>query len=212
MGNEKIESVIETAQTILLSAVVLVTAWCSYQSSHWSGISSFKLAASHAMTIRAKEKSLIAENKFIVDVIVVANFANAVVERNHEVVDFYVRHLRPEFSDLLKAWLATEPLENDDAPPHPFAMPAYTNLTQTYEADAIELLKEEELRLKEAYEAKRISDAYTFKTVILASILFIGGILPSFKSLRVRLFFLVLDYAIALVTFGQLMRLLAAKV
>lgn len=211
MPGEKIERVIETAQTILLSGVVLITAWCGYQSAQWSGITSFKLAASHARSIEATEKSLISEKRIIVDSIVVVNFANAMIERNQEVVNFYLRHLRPEFAGLLRSWLDTQPLENPEAPPHPLAMPAYAKISQGYEAESIELRRQQEARAQEAYEAKRISDEYTFKTVVLASVLFIGGIFQTFRSLMIRLTLLGLDYTIALVTFSQLLSLPAAK-
>ncbi len=207
MDSEKTERIIEIAQTVLLSAVVLVTAWCSYQSSQWSGITSFKLASSQTTGIKATEKALVAEKRFIVDALVVVNFVSATVERNQEIVNFYIQHLRPEFGSLLKAWLATNPIENPDAPPHPIAMPAYTRIAQGYDEETNDLRREQEFLLKDAYEAKRISDGYTFKTVVLASVLFIGGIFPTFKNLIIRLALLVLDYVIALVTFSQLIRM-----
>jgi hypothetical protein len=207
MDSEKIREMIEIAQTILLSAVVLVTAWCGYQSARWSGITSFKLSSSQSMSIEATKKSLMAEKKFIVDAYITVNFVNAVIEDKQEVISFYLSHLRPEFGSVLNAWINTQPLENPDAPPHPIAMPAYNAIVQDYETEANVLRKEQELKFKEAYEAKYTSDDYTFKTVVLASVLFIGGVFPTFRSLKIRIALLGLDYTIALVAFSQLVKL-----
>lgn len=210
MESEAIEKRIEIAKTILLSAVIVITAWCSYQASQWSSITSFRLSEAKWLSIKASNVSLTAEQRLIVDAFVVVNFANAIIDGNNKVADFYMRHLRPEFSDLLKSWLATGPLENPDAPPHPIAMPQYAEIRRGYEAGVYELQEKQEQMMEEAYAAKTMMDAYTFKTVLLASVLFIGGIFPSFRSLRLRLAFLIFDYAIAVVILGQVLKLAVA--
>lgn len=212
MDNDGIGRRLEVAQTILLSAVILITAWCSYQASYWSGVASFKLAASHTMGIRAAESALIAEKRIMVDAIVIADVANAVIEKKQKTVDAYRGHLSPNVAGLLDAWLATRPLMNRESPTHPLAMREYAdNIVRSYDADADALRKLEETRANEAYEAKSISDAYTFKTVVLAGVLFIGGIFPNFKSLRIRIALLCLDYVIAVVSLWQVVQLLIQK-
>jgi hypothetical protein len=212
MTNEQINKVMEIAQAILMSAVITITAWCSYQAAHWSGIASFRLAAAHSIDIRATEKALIAEKRFMVDAIVSAIFVNAVIEGKQGVVDFYQQRLGTELGKLFKEWLATKPLENPSAPNHPLAMQEYArHIAQRYDDETKDLLRLEALRSKEAYEAKSISDAYTFKTVVLAGVLFIGGIFPNFKSLRVRIILLCLDFLIAGVSLWQLIELLIWK-
>ena len=39
--------------------------------------------------------------------------------------DFYYARFRDEFEPAVKAWVATKPLKNPDAPLTPFAMPEY---------------------------------------------------------------------------------------
>jgi hypothetical protein len=213
MNKEEKENVIEIAQAILLSAVVVATAWCSYQAGLWSGIQTFKIAASDSVDRSASEQALLADSARTVDSIMVMDFAGAVIEQKPEVADFYLQHVRPELGDLLKAWLATKPLENPDAPPHPFAMPQYTErIAFSYESEAEKLRKEAKLKLEGAYEAKHTSDDYVFKTVLLASVLFLGGILSKIRSQKIRLLLLALAYAVALVTFGFLLTMPLAKV
>ncbi len=42
-----------------------------------------------------------------------------------ELEDFYEERFREEFKPAFEAWIATDPLENADAPLTPFAMPEY---------------------------------------------------------------------------------------
>jgi len=60
--------------------------------------------------LEASEKAQVAEKARIIDTVVVVNFTNAVIEKNQEIVNYYLQHLRPEFSKLLREWLATEPM------------------------------------------------------------------------------------------------------
>ncbi len=202
------ENKIEIAQAILLSAVVVATAWCSYQAGLWSGKQSFSIANSYAIGRIATEKQLVAENSMIVDSISVLNFATAIIEKNVEVANFHLQHVRPELRELLEAWLATDPLENPDAPPHPLAMPEYTEkIAPSYTKEAEQMRKEAEMRMDDAYYAKRISSDYVFMTVLFSIVLFIGGILSKIASLKVRFFLLGMDYVVAIVTLVWLLTL-----
>ena len=90
MEDEKKEYKIEIAQTLLMSAVVLISAWSGYQSSVWSGIQSFKIAESYKAGRMASQKALIADNKMLLDAILVVNFAHAVIENRKDAVGFYL--------------------------------------------------------------------------------------------------------------------------
>ncbi|MFO7686816.1 MAG: hypothetical protein R6V60_12040 [Desulfobacterales bacterium] len=56
------EKRIETAQTILLSFVVLISAWCGYQAGRWGGIQPLKLAESNSVSVMAAKQVLIRHN------------------------------------------------------------------------------------------------------------------------------------------------------
>ncbi|NLT67502.1 MAG: hypothetical protein GXX84_12945, partial [Acidobacteria bacterium] len=153
MDSETVEKQIEIGRTILLSAVVVITAWCSYQAAQWSGITSFRLSEAKSISVKVSQMSLTADQRSMIDALVAVRFADAVIDGNSKVSDFYLSHLRPEFSDLLKSWLETKPLANPDAPPHPIAMPQYLEMTRSLESDAYELQGKEELKMDEAYRA-----------------------------------------------------------
>lgn len=208
MDNDVKENLIEIAQAILLSAVVVATAWCSYQAGLWSGKQSFSIANSYSIGRIATEKQLVAENVRTVDSISVLNFATAVIEKRHDIANFHLQHVRPELRELFEAWLATDPLENPDAPPHPLAMPQYTEeIALSYTKEAEQMRQDAELKMEDAHHAKRISSDYVFMTVLFSIVLFIGGILSKITSLKIQVFLLSLDYVVAIVTFVWLLQL-----
>lgn len=208
MDSERKKYRIEIAQTILLSSVILVTAWSGYQASVWDGVQSIKIAEAYAAGRMASEKAIVADNNLMLDGILVVNLADAVIGKRTEVVDFYLRHVPREFGHVLNAWLAALKLENVDPPPHPLAMAEYKEkVIPLYFAGVAELEKKVELKFNEAREAKHTSSEYVFATVLLSSVLFIGGIVPKVISLRTRLSLLVLAYGVAVWTCGLLLNL-----
>lgn len=208
MKDQNNEYKIEIAQTFLMSAMVLITAWSGYQSSVWGGIQSFKIADSYALGRIASQKVLTVDNKMLLDGILVANFAHAVIENNKDVMEFYLEHVPPQLKNVLNAWLATKPLENPDAPADPLSMPEYREkVVPAYYADVEKLGKEAELKYKEAQAAKQTSSEYVFTTVLLSSVLFLGGIVSKLERRRVKIFLLAVAYAIALATVGLLLTL-----
>lgn len=200
------EKRIEIAQTILLSSVVLISAWCGYQAGRWGGIQTLKLAESNSVSVMAAKQVLIAESRRGIDTFLAFNFVNAVIERNRRVVDFYISHLDTEFGQLLKAWLNTNPLRNAKAPPHPLAMPEYTeSISVAYDREVEVLWAREKLLFKEAQEAKSVSDRLTYRTVLLSSVLFLGGIVSKLESIKLRIILLIFAYLTAIWTTAQVL-------
>lgn len=208
MENQSREYKIEIAQTFLISAIVLITAWSGYQSSVWGGVQSFKIAESYAAGRMGSQKALIADNKMLLDGILVVNFAHAVIENKKDVVEFYLAHVRPQLRDVLNAWLAAKPLENTDAPADPLSMAEYREkVVPDYYAEVARLGEEAERKFNEAQEAKQTSSEYVFTTVLLSSVLFLGGIVSKLEKRRVRIALLAVAYAIALATLCLLLTL-----
>jgi hypothetical protein len=208
MENQNRKYKIEIAQTFIMSAMVLISAWSGYQASAWGGVQSFRLAESSAAGRMASQKALIADNQMLLDGILVANFAHAVIEDKKEVAKFYIEHVPPQLGNVLNAWLATKPLENPDAPADPLAMTEYREkVVPVYYAEVVKWGEEAELKYKKAQQANQTSSEYVFTTVLLSSVLFLGGIVSKLEKERVRMSLLVVAYAFALVTFGLLLTL-----
>jgi hypothetical protein len=211
--HEKVERWIQIAQAILLSAVVVMTGWCGYQASKWGGIQTFKLAESNASLIAAAKKTMIAESKRTVDAMLTVSFVNAVIQRNEALTAYYIKHLGPEFSQLFRDWLATKPGENPTAPAHPLVMKQYTEIiSPSYDRKTDDLIKAEKLQLNQAYDAKHISDYYTYKTVLLSAVLFIGGILQITESQKLKLSLLGIAYFVAVIISAQIFALAVPKI
>ena len=107
------------------------------------------------------------------------SYIEARSEGNKKLEDFLFSRFRPEAKTAIDAWLKTDPLNNPNAPPHPFRMAEYVQAEQ------------QEARLQEeragqllaaANEAKQTSDTYVLLTVLFASVLFFGGISGTFES------------------------------
>lgn len=80
------QKVTDTAHIIL--AMVVLTAWCGYQAGLWSRITTFSIAESYDAELAASEEVQAAEKSRIIDAMVAANFTNAVIEDNREIVTY----------------------------------------------------------------------------------------------------------------------------
>jgi hypothetical protein len=112
-----------------------------------------------------------------------------------DLMNFYEERFRPDFKPAFEAWLATDPVNNPDAPKSPFSMPEYS-LPEEEESQS--LLEQAENKFNEGQEANQISDNYVFMTIIFASVLFLGGIQSRFKSVPPRLIIVFLSLLILL--------------
>lgn len=93
------------------------------------------------------------------------------------------RRFRPEFDVAFKAWLATDPQNNPDAPKGPTFMEQYRqpDLVRSKELDA----KADEL-YRDGAKAGQTADDYVRITVFLASVLFLVGISGHFRVRAAR--------------------------
>jgi hypothetical protein len=129
-----------------------------------------------------------------IDVGLFLNWVEAYVAQETELAAFISNKW---FSDELKvatdAWLATDPIENPDAPASPFDMPEYQsfflnlsdsfdNLANAYRDDAL--------------DSNQRSDNYVLLAVLFASVLFFAGICTKFKRRWMQISFLTLAIVI----------------
>jgi hypothetical protein len=113
----------------------------------------------------------------------ISPWINAQASGNTTLADFYRTRFRREFRPALRAWRATKPFENPDAPLTPFAMPQY-RLAAAADAE----------RLDQAAEASSASVAtniqrattYVLGMVLFAVALFFAGISTKLRSPPLR--------------------------
>ena len=177
------DELISIGEAVLLSIVTIVAAWSGYSAAKWSTHSSLSLAkatAARAKANRAFEESLTLRTQDA------ANFNAwfaAYLSGNKRGQEVAEKRFRPQYDVPFRAWLATKPFTNPNAPKGPQYMPQYkpTGAALSHRLD----------RAADAYYAAGESaagtgDKYIRVTVILASVLFIVGISSHFPLRSAR--------------------------
>jgi hypothetical protein len=177
------DELISIGEAVLLSIVTIVAAWSGYSAAKWSTHSSLDLAKATATRTQANRAFQGALTLRTQDA---ANF-NAWFaayltgsKRGERVAE---RRFRPQYDVAFRAWLATKPFTNPNAPKGPQYMPQYK---PTGAALAQHLDRTANAYYARGEHAGSTSDQYIRVTVILASILFIVGISSHFPLRSVR--------------------------
>ena len=184
----KFESWLEIVSAIMLAVVAIATAWNSYQAARWSSLAGIRYGQASARRVESTRASTTAGQQSIVDVSLFTNWINAYATSNEKLLQFYQKRFRAEFKPAFEAWLATDPANNPDAPPSPFAMPEY-ELENMKKSTQLE--QEATQFFSEGKEAIENSTRYVLNTVFLATVLFFVGISTRFKLPRLRLAILI---------------------
>jgi hypothetical protein len=190
---------ISIIEAVLLSVVTITAAWSGYSAAKWGTESSLQLAkasATRTKANRAFQQSLTLRTQDA------ANFNAwfaaylAHSKRDERVAE---KRFRPEYDVAFRAWLATRPFTNPNAPKGPQYMPQYkpsgAALANVLDAQA-------DAYYAHGEHAAITGDKYVRVTVILASVLFIVGISSHFPLKGVR--FGLVALGAALLVFGAI--------
>lgn len=189
---ESIRARLEAIALLLLSLATVGTAWCSFQSATWGGMSQRMSNLSAAASRRAVTAELQSYQFTLCDVLLFSQHINAQAGSNATLARFYSDRFRGEAKTAFNTWMATGPFDNTNAPAHPFLPDLY----RPQLLDQARAAEEESQRLwQQAGEAGRVSRSYILITVMLASALFCGGVASKFEALWVRRAVLVLGLA-----------------
>jgi hypothetical protein len=189
---------VSIAEAVLLSVVTLTAAWSGYSAAKWGTESTLKLAkasATRTKANRAFQGSLTLRSQDA------ANFnAWFAAYLAHDTVGERVaeKRFRPEYDVAFRAWLATRPFTNPNAPKGPQYMPQY-HPTGAAAARTLDAAADGYYAAGE--KAATHADDYIRVTVVLASVLFIVGISSHFPAWGVR---------VGLVTVGGALLVFAA--
>lgn len=193
----KMESWLEIVSAIMLAVVAIATAWNSYQAARWSSMAGIRYSQASARRVESTRASTTAGQQTLVDVTLFTSWINAYATSNEKLVQFYQKRFRDEFRPAFEAWLATDPANNPDAPPSPFAMPEYVLENTT---KSLQLEQEATQLFSEGKQAIENSTQYVLNTVFLASVLFFVGISTRFKLMRLRM--VILIFALGMLIYG----------
>jgi hypothetical protein len=169
---------LEPLAVLLLSLATVGTAWCSFQAAAWGGVSQRTMNMSAAVT-----EELQAYQMALLDVLLFTQHINARANSNATLSRFYADRFRGEAKTAFESWMAMQPFENANAPPHPF-------VTNLYKPRLLEEARREDAESQRLWlragEAGRTSRSYVLITVLLASALFCGGTASKFDTLWTR--------------------------
>jgi hypothetical protein len=186
---------LELVATVLLAVAAVATAWSSYQATRWNGEQAKAASQTNAIRIDAARAQGEAQAETEVDVALFIQWVDAHANGEEDLADFYASRFRDEFQPAFDAWLATDPLQDPDAPLSPFAMPEYQVAAQD-QADEYDRQAE----VSAALVRRNIQRAgnYVLAVVLFAVALFFAGISTKLDSERLRTTVLVTGWVVFL--------------
>jgi hypothetical protein len=173
----------ELVATVLLALAAVATAWSGYQATRWNGEQTKASSRTNAIRIDAARAQGLSEAQKEVDVATFIQWVDAYAHRETELTAFYERRFRPEFKPAFRAWLATEPLTNVNAPLTPFVMPQYRLAA---EAEAERLDAEAEVSAAEVRRNIQRASNYVLGVVLFSVSLFFAGMSTKLATPRLR--------------------------
>src|SRR6202011_1079335 len=175
---------LEPASAILMALATLSTAWCSYQSSKWSGQSG--AFATNAARLEQKAALLHLEDNQITSIQakMFMDFINATLAGNEKLAQFYSDRFPPELRAAYARWMEQKPFENPKADPHPFVPGLYK---PRFAQDAQQITADAARDGEEARRTGNFAAQYLSNTVLFAMVLFFAGTSARFNQRYVRL-------------------------
>jgi hypothetical protein len=174
---------LEPASAILMALATLSTAWCSYQSSKWSGQSSE--VATSAARLEQKAALLHLEDNQVTSIQaqMFMDFINATLAGNEKLAQFYSDRFPPELRTAYARWIEQKPFENAKADPHPFVPALFkSRFAQEAEQATVDAGRDE----AEAKRTGNFAAQYLSNTVLFAMVLFFAGTSAKFTQRHVR--------------------------
>ena len=173
----------ELVATVLLAVAAVATAWSGYQATRWNGEQAKASSRTNAIRIDAARAQGLSQAQKEVDVATFIQWIDAYAHRETRLTAFYERRFRPEFKPAFRAWVATKPLTNPNAPLTPFVMPQYRLAA---EAQAERLDAEAEVSAADVRRDIQRASNYVLGVVLFSVALFFAGMSTKLGNPRLR--------------------------
>jgi hypothetical protein len=157
----------ETIVIVVLSVTAVLTAWCGFESSKWSGQMSIAFSQASSARIEAARQESIANAARQADLSIWAVYVQARAQGDTALATYVERRFTPHFEVAYRAWIAQrEPTTG------PFKMKEYVppGMTEAAAAD-----QRADSRFADALSFNQRADNYTILTVLFASVLFFAA-------------------------------------
>lgn len=190
---------LEPVIIVVMALTTLTTAWCSYQSSEWSGNSTDDAGQADRLERQANALHAEGNQAMTSQAIMFMNMMGAHLTGNEEIVRFYEARLPKEFRPAYEAWLAQKPYENPKAAPHPFVPQLYQ---PRFTQEVKQALTDSAAHRDQARKEGSIAASYLANTVLFATVLFFAGTASKFDHVVIRK--AAIFFAIAVLVFAAI--------
>ncbi len=171
-------------EALLLSLVAVLAAYSGYAAAKWGTESSVGLAKASAQRTKANRADTEGIVTRTLDSASFNAWFTAFTAGNANAERLAAKRMRPGYQPAFKAWLATDPAHNPNAPPGPAYMPQYV-IPQETAAKAFDA--QADASFSDGAAAGATADKYIRDTVFLATVLFLVGISGHFRIRSARL-------------------------
>jgi hypothetical protein len=184
MDHDRHDRWLSIVEALLLSLVAVLAAYSGYAAAKWGTESSVTLAKASAERTKANRADTEGIVTRTLDSASFNAWFTAFTAGNADDERLAQKRMRPGYRPAFKAWLATDPAHNPNAPPGPAYMPQYVIPQEAAE-------KAHDARADAAFargsEAGATADKYIRATVFLATVLFLVGISGHFRIRQARM-------------------------
>ena len=191
------EKVVEIAEVAVLAIVAIATAYSGYQGTQWGGEQARLYGLASTTRFEAEAASTLGGQQLIADQSIFTGWLQAHEAGDVKLESMLEARFTPEYADAFRAWLATDPFTNSDAPPGPGYMPGFTNPSMT---KAAQLNDQASVYFAAGTTARETANKYIRQTVLFASVLFLVAIAQRFRLRGVRIAANALALALLLYT------------
>ena len=205
---------VELVATIAIAIATILTAWSAFQAGKWGGTQAINFSEAGAARTESTRADTTAGQLIQIDVAMYLDWVAALAEESREgiitsfedgnfdpvpgtVSGFLALRFRDEFVPAVDAWIATDPVNNSDAPKTPFVMEEYV-VAKSLEADELSALAVQ--KSTDARDANQNGDNYVLTMVLFASVLFFSGVSSKMGSHRNQI--LMLSFGVIVLVAG----------
>ena len=171
-------------EALLLSLVAVLAAYSGYAAAKWGTESRVTLATASAERTKANRADIEGIVTRTLDSASFNAWFTAFTAGNANAERLAEKRMRPGYRPAFKAWQATDPAHNPNAPPGPAYMPQYV-IPQDAAAKAHDARAD--TTFASGSEAGATADKYIRATVFLATVLFLVGISGHFRIPQARM-------------------------
>jgi hypothetical protein len=176
-------AILELAETLVLAAVAIATAWSGYQGELWTGHQAELYGQASKLRVEAEAAATYANQERLYNASTVVEWLQAKAHDDKKLADLFERRLLPEFRPAFQSWKKTDPLNNPNAPAGPQFMAEYRS-SKTEEAAKLDDQATE--AFEQGTRDRQHSDEYVRATVTLATVLLLLALSQRFKTRGVR--------------------------